>query len=126
MGKFSRCKRCFNLADKDACSYIYPASLRKRMSDLWNVDVTHWWLPNDEGFPPMIRALRDFIDFRSMSSAKQPDHKDLNVRDMAGIFRTMSLERDMPDHVTEMMQEEEGWFDHTMYESSPEQRHSHQ
>ena len=29
------------------------------MSDLWGVDVTHWWLPNDEGYPPILRALRD-------------------------------------------------------------------
>ena len=50
-------------------SYIYPASLRKRMSDIWGVDVTGWWLPNDEGYPPVLRALRDFIDFRAMSAA---------------------------------------------------------
>lgn len=109
-----------------ACRYIYPASLRKRMSDIWNVDVTHWWLPNDEGFPPMIRALRDFIDFRANSAAKQPDAKDVDVRDMAGIFKTMSLERDMPDHVTEMMQEEENWFEGTMYESSPDENYSYE
>lgn len=69
----------------------------------------------------MIRALRDFIDFRAMSAAKQPDAKDADVRDMAGIFKTMSLEREMPDHVTEMMQGDEGWFEGNMYESSPDQ-----
>lgn len=105
--------------------YIYPASLRKRMSDLWGVDVTHWWLPNDEGFPPMLRALRDFIDFRAMSAAKEPDAKDVDVRDMAGIFKTMSLERDMPDHVTEMIEGDDGWFEGDMYESSPDQAHAY-
>jgi hypothetical protein len=91
------------------------------MSDLWGVDVTGWWLPNDEGYPPVLRALRDFIDFRAMSAAKEPDAKDVDVRDMAGIFRTMSIERDMPDHVTELMQGDGGWFEGDMYESSPDQ-----
>ena len=96
------------------------------MSDIWNVDVTNWWLPNNEGYPPMIRALRDFIDFRTTSAEMQPDSKDLSVRDMAGIFKTMSLERDMPDHVTEMMQGEENWFEGDMYESSPDQKYMYE
>lgn len=90
------------------------------MSDLWGVDVTHWWLPNDEGYPPVLRALRDFIDFRAMSAAREPDAKDADVRDMAGIFKTMTIERDMPDHVTELMQGDGGWFEGDMYESSPD------
>ena len=49
------------------------------MSDLWGVDVTHWWLPNDEDYPPVIRALRDFINFRAESAAKEPDAKDADV-----------------------------------------------
>jgi hypothetical protein len=102
-------------------SYIYPASLRKRMSDLWGVDVTHWWLPNDEGYPPILRALRDFIDFRAINAAKELQAKDADVRDMAGIFKTMSIGRDMPDHVTELMQGDGGWFEGDMYESSPDQ-----
>ncbi|GAB7334437.1 hypothetical protein MBLNU13_g06440t1 [Cladosporium sp. NU13] len=112
-------RRKFALMEKHG--YIYPASLRKRMSDLWGVDVTGWWLPNDEGYPPVLRALRDFIDFRAMSAAKEPDAKDVDVRDMAGIFRTMNIERDMPDHVTELMQGDGGWFEGDMYESSPDQ-----
>lgn len=92
------------------------------MSDLWGVDVTHWWLANDEGYPPVLRALRDFIDFRAMSAAKEPDAKDADVRDMAGIFKTMSIERDMPEHVAELMQGDGGgWFERDMYESSPDQ-----
>jgi len=94
------------------------------MSDLWGVDVTNWWLPNDEDYPPVVRALRDFISFRAESAAKEPDAKDADVRDMAGIFKTMSLERDMPDHVTDMMQGDGGWFEADMYESSPDQPYS--
>jgi hypothetical protein len=36
----------------------------------------------------------------------------------------MSLERDMPDHVTDMMQGDGGWFEGDMYESSPDQPYS--
>lgn len=93
------------------------------MSDLWKVDVTQWWLPNNEGYPPIIRALRDFINFRAMSAAKQPDVKDTNVRDMTGIFKTMNIEdHDMPDHVMELLGEGGGWYGESgMYESSPDQ-----
>ena len=80
------------------------------MSDLWKVDVTQWWLPNNEGYPPIIRALRDFIDFRAMSAGKQPDAKDASVRDMIGIFKTMNIEdQNMPDHVVEMIGKGGGW-----------------
>jgi hypothetical protein len=95
------------------------------MSELWGVDVSRWWLDNGEGFPPVVRSLRDFIDFRTISAARQPDAKDADVRDMNGIFRTMNLEgENMPDHVVELMKGD-GWFeDSGMYESSPDQTHN--
>lgn len=93
------------------------------MSDLWGIDVTYWWLADDSSYPPVLRALRDFIDFRAANAA-QTDAKDADVRDMNGIFRTMNFEdqQDLPEHVMEMMKEDEGWFDAKgQYESSPEQ-----
>lgn len=92
------------------------------MSDLWGVDVGHWWLDNEEGYNPVIRSLRDFIDFRALSAAKEPNAKDADVRDMNGIFRTLNLEsKDLPEHVAEMMKSE-GWFEQSgIYESSPDQ-----
>jgi len=44
---------------------MYPAMLRKRMSGLWGVDVDHWWLPNNEGYPRVVRALREFVEYRT-------------------------------------------------------------
>lgn len=70
-------------------SFIYPATLRQRMSELWGVDVSHWWLDDDEGYLPVVRAVRDFIEYR----ARIPeDTMDAHVRDMSGIFRTLNVE----------------------------------
>lgn len=59
------------------------------MSDVWGVDVTHWWLPNDEGYPQVVRSIRDFIDYRARIPA---DEMSAHVRDMSGIFRSLDLE----------------------------------
>ncbi|KAK5119621.1 hypothetical protein LTR85_007450 [Meristemomyces frigidus] len=81
------CRRKFALIEQNG--YIYPAALRERMTGVWKEDVTHWWLPNDEGYPPIIRAIRDFIEYR----ARMPtDALGTDVRDMSGIFRHLQVE----------------------------------
>ena len=78
-----------NLNSNVKTSYIYPAILRKRASEVWGIDVNHWWLDNDEGFPPIIRAIRDFIEYR----ARVPeDTMEAHIRDMSGIFRGLNVE----------------------------------
>lgn len=69
--------------------YIYPAALRKRMSDVWDEDVTSWWLPNDESYPEILRAIREFIEYRA--SAPQ-DVVATDLRDMKGLFSALSLD----------------------------------
>lgn len=69
--------------------YIYPAALRKRMSDVWNEDVTRWWLPNEEGYPPILRSIREFIDYRTRVPQ---DTASEDLRDMKGLFSAMSME----------------------------------
>ncbi len=69
--------------------YIYPSAFRKRMSDAWGVDVTRWWLPNDQGYPPIVRSIREFIDYR-MTPAKDRHTEDL--REIAGIFKSLKLD----------------------------------
>ena len=71
-----------------ATSYVYPSTLRTRMSETWGVDVTHWWLPYDEGYPPVVRAIREFIEYRARVPA---DDMSAHVRDMSGIFRSLDL-----------------------------------
>lgn len=35
------------------------------MSELWSEDVTHWWLPNEEGYPSTVKKIREFIEYRA-------------------------------------------------------------
>ena len=69
-------------------SYIYPAALRQRVSAVWGIDVNHWWLPNEEGYPRVVRAIRDFISYRA-SIPKDP--LAVNVRDMTAILQSPNL-----------------------------------
>lgn len=67
-------------------SYIYPPSLREQLSKAWNVDVTEWWLPNDEGYPDIIRAIREFVHYRA---SVPKDSIEAAVRDMSGILPSL-------------------------------------
>lgn len=61
------------------------------MSETWGIDVTHWWLPNDEGYPEVVRSIREFIEYRARIPA---DDMSAHVRDMSGIFRNLELGSD--------------------------------
>lgn len=108
------CRRKYALVEQKG--YVYPATLRTRMSEAWDVDVTHWWLPNDEGYPPVVRAIREFIEYR----ARLPeDTMSAHVRDMSGIFRSLDLDNQSPGSASR----DEGTGGSMLYESSPEQQH---
>jgi hypothetical protein len=53
----------------------------------------HWWLPNDESYPPIIRALRRFVEERT-SEARDVPAEDL--RDMKAIFSLLKLDDGTP------------------------------
>lgn len=59
------------------------------MSDLWNVDVSRWWLPLDEGYPRIMKSIREFIDYRT---SDPQDSISADLRDMRGVFRALSLD----------------------------------
>lgn len=60
------------------------------MSDLFgDRSCMHWWLPNEERYPPIIRSIRKFVEERS-SPAKDVSSGDL--RDMKAIFASMKLD----------------------------------
>ena len=69
-------------------SYVYPARYRMRLSHQWNVDLSDWWLPNDEGRPPIIRHIREFIADRTAT----PRHsKEEDVLEMKGLYNSLCL-----------------------------------
>jgi len=58
------------------------------MSEAWGVDVMHWWLPNDEGFLPILQQIRSFIEYRTTPTK---DRSSERLREMAGIFEALGL-----------------------------------
>jgi hypothetical protein len=60
------------------------------MSEAWGVDVTHWWLPNDDGFLPILQQIRAFIEYRT---TPPKDRSGERLREMAGIFETLKLDK---------------------------------
>lgn len=68
--------------------YTYPRPLKDKLSELWSEDVRTWWLPNNEGYSDCIKSIREFMASRVQAPR---DLRDVDVRDMNGVFRDMSL-----------------------------------
>jgi len=49
----------------------------------------HWWLPNDEGYPPIIRSIRKFVEERTSPATDLPGE---DLRDMKAIFASLKLD----------------------------------
>lgn len=49
----------------------------------------HWWLPNEEGYPSIIKSIRRFVEERT-APAKDVSTEDL--RDMKAIFSSLRLD----------------------------------
>lgn len=49
----------------------------------------HWWLPNDEAYPPIIRSIRKFVEERTSPAKNLPAE---NIRDMKAIFASMKID----------------------------------
>ncbi|TVY29510.1 putative transcriptional regulatory protein [Lachnellula hyalina] len=70
--------------------YIYPSTFRTKMADLYHDrSCLHWWLPNDENYPPIIRSIRKFVEERT-TPAKDTLSGDL--RDMKAIFASLNID----------------------------------
>lgn len=69
------------------------------MADLFrDRSCMHWWLPNDEGYPPIIRSIRKFVEERTSPAVDLPGE---DLRDMKAIFASLNLEDDnssVPHH----------------------------
>jgi len=79
------------LATIESHGYIYPFTFRTKMADLFrDRSCMHWWLPNDERYPPIIRSIRKLVEERTAPAKNVPAEEDL--RDMKAIFASMKLE----------------------------------
>jgi hypothetical protein len=74
--------------------FVYPAAFRSKMAEIWHEpDVNHWWLPNEEGFTPLLRDIRAFIKDRAVAyeESKRDDFRD-GLRDMKVFFSKLSID----------------------------------
>ncbi|KAI9718684.1 MAG: hypothetical protein M1828_006619 [Chrysothrix sp. TS-e1954] len=91
--RVASCRR--KLARIEGLGYIYPSTLRARLSDVWDVDVKHWWLENDEGYSPINKKIREFVNYRTRTPT---DDVGQAMRDLRGIFEGLNLgESPRPD-----------------------------
>lgn len=80
------CRRTF--AKVESLGYIYPDVMRNRMLEAWGLEPSDWWLPNDEGCPPIIRSIKDFIHERSTAPRDQVSE---DLKEMRGIFSSLNI-----------------------------------
>lgn len=73
--------------------YIFPPTFRTKMAEAWHdPEINHWWLPNDEGFFPLLQNIRAFTNERAKQSSQPLDHKSEDLRDMKAIFSKLNIE----------------------------------
>lgn len=76
--------------------YIYPLTFRTKMADLFgDPSCMHWWLPNDENYPPIVRSIRSFVEARTTQARDVPTE---DLRDMKAIFASMKLDDGRNSH----------------------------
>jgi hypothetical protein len=84
------------LASVERMGYIFPPAFRQKMSEMWQLpEVEHWWLPNEEGYAPILREIRKLIEERvkkakegrSLAAGGQAD----DLRDIKAIFSRMNI-----------------------------------
>jgi hypothetical protein len=82
------------LAAVEQNGFVYPTAFRSKMAEMWREpDVNHWWLPNDEGFTPLLHDIRAFIKERVVAyeESKRDELRD-DVRDMKAIFSKLNID----------------------------------
>ncbi|PGG98671.1 hypothetical protein GX51_06677 [Blastomyces parvus] len=67
------------LAKVEQLGFIYPSTFRSKMADLWQLpELNHWWLPNEEGYPRLVKEIRDWTSERELKP-RDTFREDLRV-----------------------------------------------
>ncbi|KAF5020988.1 hypothetical protein F66182_6969 [Fusarium sp. NRRL 66182] len=73
----------------ETMGYIHPISLRTKMAELFREpSCVHWWLPNGEGFSPVLQEIRNFADERNAAAVTAQQE---SIREARHIFAKLSL-----------------------------------
>jgi len=82
------CRKKYALLEQNG--YIYPPTFRARLAETWRIpEVNHWWLPNDAGYPAVVREIRMMTEERINNPR---DNFRVDIRDMKTIFGNLALE----------------------------------
>ncbi|ROW09442.1 hypothetical protein VMCG_02203 [Cytospora schulzeri] len=69
--------------------YIFPVSVRKRMAEhLQDGSIVRWWLPDEQGFSPIMQSIRAFADERNATAVSAQSE---NLGEMKTGFAAMRL-----------------------------------
>ncbi|KAB8227562.1 hypothetical protein BDV23DRAFT_154542 [Aspergillus alliaceus] len=70
--------------------YVTAPKFRQLLATVWQLpEINHWWLPDDEGYPDIIREVRSMTEERSSNPR---DNFRESVRNMRSLFWNISLE----------------------------------
>ncbi|EPE03272.1 zinc c6 finger domain protein [Ophiostoma piceae UAMH 11346] len=73
----------------ETMGYIFPVTTRTRMAELFNDPAcTQWWLPNNEGFSPILQSVRAFADERNATAVSAQNE---NLREIRHIFGKLQI-----------------------------------
>ncbi|KAK2765135.1 hypothetical protein FQN54_008834 [Arachnomyces sp. PD_36] len=78
------------LAVVEQNGYIFPTAIRSKFADLWqDPEMLNWWLPNEEGYPQVIKEIRSWVEERTTHPR---DNFRGDLRDMKTLFWKMSID----------------------------------
>ncbi|CAK7199985.1 hypothetical protein SEUCBS139899_002673 [Sporothrix eucalyptigena] len=73
----------------ETMGYIFPLTMRTRMAELFNdPSCVQWWLPNNEGFSPILQSVRAFADERNVTAVSAQTE---NLRKIRHIFAKLQI-----------------------------------
>ncbi|KAK4126187.1 hypothetical protein N657DRAFT_297306 [Parathielavia appendiculata] len=79
----------------ETLGYISPITMRMRMAELFNDEsCIRWWLPNDEGFSPLLQNIRAIADERNAMAVSTQRERLQQIR---AVFSTMQVGHDDAD-----------------------------
>lgn len=80
---------------------IRPRKQREKMAELFqDPSCLRWWLPNDEGFTPVLQRIREFADERNIVAINAQQESVREVRQLYQKFGNMEVESSTPTSAT--------------------------
>ncbi|MCJ1478554.1 hypothetical protein MMC13_007235 [Lambiella insularis] len=97
----SWCRR--KLAKIESMGYIYPSAFRTKIAELWNIpDIEIWWFPNEDGYPPIIKSIRAFIEERTREPRDQGSEDVRNIKSMLPKLDIDDSPKESPESTSSM------------------------